>query len=84
MWVAEGSEGLADAPRRTQAWHGTDRQARGRILALLREAEAPLLIEGRAALADVDPGRLERCLASLVADGLVAEVDPERGLFALA
>jgi len=83
-WVAGGRQGLDQAPRRTQAWHGTDRQVRGRILAALREAEAPLLIEGRASLADVEPGQMDRCVASLVADGLVAEVDPDRGLFTLA
>lgn len=83
-WVVGGREGLDDAPRRTQAWHGTDRQVRGRILAVLRAADAPVLVEGRAALADVEPGQLERCLESLVADGLVAMVDEERGLLELA
>lgn len=83
-WVAGGRQGLDDAPRRTQAWHGTDRQVRGRILALLRPADGPLLVEGLATLADVEPGQVDRCLASLLADGLVALADVERGLVELA
>ncbi len=83
-WLAAGRLGLEEAPKRTQAWHGTDRQVRGRIMAQLREASAPLNVTGRAALEDVDPGQLDRCLASLVADGLVAQVDAHRGLYSLA
>ena len=83
-WFAEGRQGLEDAPRKTQAWHGTDRQVRGRILALLREADGPLLVEGRAALADVEPGQVDRCLESLLVDGLVALADADRGLVTLA
>ncbi len=83
-WVAAGSPGLADAPRRTQAWHGTDRQVRGRILALLRASPDPLTVAGSAMLADVEPGQIDRCLHGLVVDGLVALVDAERGRFALA
>ncbi|MBC7298971.1 MAG: A/G-specific adenine glycosylase [Demequina sp.] len=83
-WVAAGRSGLAEAPRRTQAWHGTDRQVRGRILALLREAADPLTLAGRAALEDIDPGQLDRCLDGLVSDGLISLVDAERGSFALA
>ncbi len=84
VWFVAGRPGLADAPRRTQAWHGTDRQVRGRVLALLREADGPLNVVGRAVLEDVDPGQLDRCLDGLVMDGLIAVVDAERGLYALA
>src|SRR5690606_4623139 len=31
--------------RRTQEWHGTDRQVRGRIMALLRDAVGPVPLE---------------------------------------
>jgi len=84
VWFAAGLPGLAEAPRRTQAWHGTDRQVRGRIMALLREADGPLHVVGRVVLEDVDPGQLDRCLDGLVMDGLIALVDAERGLYALA
>ncbi|NTV40475.1 MAG: hypothetical protein HGA51_11060 [Demequinaceae bacterium] len=83
-WLAGGRIGLEEAPRRTQAWHGTDRQVRGRILALLREVQGPLVVEGRASLADVEPGQVDRCLESLLLDGLVALADADRGLYALA
>lgn len=83
-WFASGSPGLAEAPRRTQAWHGTDRQVRGRVLAILRDADAPVHVAGRAVLDDVEPGQLDRCLDGLVADGLIALVDADRGLYALA
>lgn len=68
VWLAAGLPGLAEAPRRTQAWHGTDRQVRGRIMALLREADGPLNVAGRAVLEDVEPGQLDRCLDGLVMD----------------
>lgn len=82
-WLSAGSPGLADAPRRTQAWHGTDRQVRGRIMALLRSAHAPVHIAGQAALEDIEPGQLDSCLESLVRDGLVTVADEPRGLYTL-
>ncbi len=83
-WFRGGRLGLAEAPTRTQAWHGTDRQVRGRIMAILRAAHSPVVVTGRAELADVEPGQLDRCLESLTADSLVARVDENRGLYALA
>lgn len=68
-WVALGRP--AQAPvRRTQGYEGTDRQVRGRMLALLRESAAPV---ARIVLLDVcaDPAQAERALAGLLADGLV-------------
>lgn len=63
------------ARRRTQAWEGTDRQVRGRVMAIVRGAPGPVL---RGALDDVAADRLQvaRCVASLVEDGLV-EADGE-------
>ncbi|GAA4287209.1 A/G-specific adenine glycosylase [Georgenia daeguensis] len=81
-WVAAGRPADEHVHRRrAQAWHGTDRQVRGRIMAHLRALpdEAPagrdeLLAAGAggadpAALAD--PGQPARALASLLEDGLV-------------
>lgn len=82
-WLAAGATGLESAPRRTQPWHGTDRQVRGRIMAVLRAASVPVNITGHAALEDIEPGQLDSCLASLVGDGLVTRVDSERGTYAL-
>ena len=57
-------------PRRGQAWHGTDRQVRGAILQQLRDSPGPV---ARVALqaAGPDAGQVDRCLASLVEDGLL-------------
>jgi A/G-specific adenine glycosylase len=61
----------AGLPRPRQAWHGTDRQCRGELLAALRDADAPV---GRATLGAQwpDPEQRDRALQGLVADGLVA------------
>ncbi|NOV96094.1 A/G-specific adenine glycosylase [Isoptericola halotolerans] len=66
------------ARRRTQAWEGTDRQVRGRVMAALRGAESPV---HRALLADAGPpDQLDRCLAGLVEDGLAETDDAGRYL----
>jgi A/G-specific adenine glycosylase len=73
-WLAAGRPAYDGPPRRGQAWAGTDRQCRGRILALLREAEGTV----RAAAVEAvwpEVEQRDRCLAGLVEDGLVAVVD---------
>jgi A/G-specific adenine glycosylase len=79
-WRLAGHPAYDGPPRRGQSWHGTDRQARGALLAVLRESDAPV---GRAALAAAvpDQARRERCLDGLVADGLVEPL--ARGRFRL-
>jgi A/G-specific adenine glycosylase len=80
-WVAAGRP-AADVVRRTQKYDGTDRQARGRLLDVLRGAAGPV---ERIALDLVwthDPGQRARALDSLLVDGLI-EQTPD-GLFALA
>nr|WP_180357581.1 A/G-specific adenine glycosylase [Streptomyces sp. NP160] len=69
-WQRAGAPPDDGPARRGQAWHGTDRQVRGRLLALLREAPGPLDAAALSAAWDDDAQR-ERCLASLAADGLV-------------
>lgn len=74
-WQAAGRPAYDGPPRPVQAWAGTDRQVRGRLLALLRDAEGSV---AKAVLDEAwaDAGQRERCLASLVADGLAA-VEPD-------
>ena len=69
-WRRSGAPASANRPRRVQQYAGTDRQARGRLLALLRASPDP--VEG-AALAEMWPEAHQRgrALAGLVADGLV-------------
>jgi A/G-specific adenine glycosylase len=82
-WLAAGRP-EAEAPNRiAPAWKGSDRQVRGRILALLRAASAPVNVTGSSSLRDVEPGQLDRCLEGLVADGLARLASAERGTYEL-
>ncbi|MCW2735813.1 A/G-specific adenine glycosylase [Nocardioides sp.] len=76
-WRSAGFPAYDGPPRRGQAWAGTDRQCRGRLMALAREAEGSV---GLAAIESAGPSaeQRERCLAGLVADGLLAQVAPGR------
>jgi A/G-specific adenine glycosylase len=76
-WVRAGRPEHDGPPRRGQAWHGTDRQVRGRVLQALREVPGAL---PRAAFegASTDPAQVDRCLDGLVADGLVEPLDGAR------
>ncbi|WP_277986484.1 A/G-specific adenine glycosylase [Promicromonospora panici] len=77
-WRSAGSPPDAHAGRRrTQAWAGTDRQARGRVMAELRRATEPV---DRALLARLwhDPRQLDRAIAGLVEDGLAEQDDANR------
>jgi A/G-specific adenine glycosylase len=69
-WLQAGSPPLATPVKRPQGYAGTDRQVRGRLLAVLRDAQAP--VPG-AVLAQVwqEPVQRARALDGLVADGLV-------------
>jgi A/G-specific adenine glycosylase len=72
-WVAAGRPAYDGPPRRGQTYAGTDRQCRGRLLAVLRDAEGPVH-RSRLDAAWADDVQRARCLASLVEDRLVAEV----------
>jgi A/G-specific adenine glycosylase len=69
-WRIAGHPPYDGPPRRGQAWEGTDRQCRGRLMALARDAEGtvPALAMERAW---PELGQRTRCLAGLVADGLL-------------
>ena len=69
-WLADGR------PTRTvhavkQTWHGTDRQVRGKVLALLRATTGAVTADEVAAVWP-DAEQLQRCLRSLIADRLLA------------
>jgi A/G-specific adenine glycosylase len=53
------------------------------VLAILRSAATPVTVTGSAALADVEPGQLDRCLEGLADDGLIRLVSSERGTYEL-
>ncbi|WP_304442054.1 A/G-specific adenine glycosylase [Tessaracoccus sp. ZS01] len=71
-WLALGQPAWEGPPRVGQAWEGTDRQCRGRIMAALRSAHAPVLV---ADLNWPDAEQLSRCMTSLVQDGLAESLD---------
>jgi A/G-specific adenine glycosylase len=69
-WRLAGRPPYAGPPRRGQTYAGTDRQVRGRLLAVLRDAHGPVPREALDAVWD-EPVQRARALDALVADGLV-------------
>lgn len=66
----------AEVRPRGQAWKGTDRQARGRVMAALRASPSGISIDEAAAAARLegaDPQQAPRVIEALIRDGLVAE-----------
>ncbi len=71
-WQNAGAPEGAVPTRRQPRYEGSDRQARGRIMAALRDADEPL--PRRSVLAEVsDEEQAARALSSLIADGLVVQ-----------
>jgi A/G-specific adenine glycosylase len=75
-WRAAGHPAYDGPPRKVQTWAGTDRQCRGRLLAVLRDSDGPVHRSRLDGVWSEEAQRI-RCLASLVADGLVAHVGPD-------
>ncbi|WP_433857610.1 A/G-specific adenine glycosylase [Streptomyces kronopolitis] len=69
-WRQAGSPAHDGPPRRIQTYAGTDRQVRGKLLAVLREAVAPVPQQVLDAVWD-EPVQRARALDGLVSDGLV-------------
>jgi len=72
-WRLAGSPAYDGPPRRGQAWAGTDRQCRGRLMAVLRGSDGTVP-ESRLARTWDEADQRTRCLAGLVEDGLVVRV----------
>jgi A/G-specific adenine glycosylase len=75
-WRAAGYPAYDGPPRRVQTWAGTDRQCRGRLLAVLRDTDGPVH-RSRLDAAWSEEAQRVRCLASLVEDGLVVHTGPD-------
>ena len=73
-WQRAGRPAYDGPPRRGQTYAGTDRQCRGRLLAVLRDADG---IVSRARLDDEwpEPTQRGRALAGLLEDGLAVQQD---------
>jgi A/G-specific adenine glycosylase len=72
-WRAAGYPAYDGPPRKAQTWAGTDRQCRGRLLAVVRDSHGAVP-PNRLASAWSDEAQRTRCLESLLADGLLVEV----------
>ena len=73
-WRGAGHPAYDGPPRRGQAWAGTDRQCRGRLMAVVREADGPVRHDVLARTWD-EADQRTRCLAGLVEDGLLVRDD---------
>ncbi|MEU6159698.1 A/G-specific adenine glycosylase [Streptomyces sp. NPDC047130] len=79
-WRQAGKPEHDGPPRRGQTYAGTDRQVRGKLLAVLRAAREPVPQAALDAVWD-EPVQRARALDGLVADGLVEPLD--EGLYRL-
>jgi len=80
-WRAKGYPAAQHGIRRTQRYEGTDRQVRGLLLAILRNAPGPVDKERLDAAWQL-PEQRKRALTSLVDDGLIEQLGGD--LYALA
>jgi A/G-specific adenine glycosylase len=76
-WRLAGKPPYDGPPRKGQTYAGTDRQCRGRLLAVLRLSTGPV---AKTALDEVwdDALQRERALAALIEDGLVDPLPDDR------
>ncbi|MEO7744772.1 MAG: A/G-specific adenine glycosylase, partial [Actinomycetota bacterium] len=73
-WQRSGAPAYDGPARRGQAWHGTDRQVRGLMLAVARGATGPISrADLDAAAPGADAAQRSRALASLLDDGLLSQ-----------
>ncbi|WP_017578772.1 HhH-GPD family protein [Nocardiopsis valliformis] len=76
-WKLAGKPAYDGPPRRGQTYAGTDRQVRGKLLAVLRDSPGPVVKDALDAVWD-DHVQRERALDALVSDGLVDPLDDGR------
>ncbi|MBE1500349.1 A/G-specific adenine glycosylase [Amycolatopsis lexingtonensis] len=79
-WQLAGRPEYAGPAKPVQKFAGTDRQVRGRLLDVLRGSEGPVE-KAKLDLVWHDAGQRDRCLDSLLVDGLLEQT--RDGLFAL-
>ena len=77
-WVLAGRPAYDGPVRRVQRFAGTDRQARGALMAVLRASHGPVARPDLEAAWRIDPVQRERALDGLVADGLVEPLGGDR------
>ena len=75
-WRAAGHPAYDGPVRKVQTWAGTDRQCRGRLLGVLRDSEGAVH-SSRLDAVWASATQRDRCLASLLDDGLVVRTSEE-------
>lgn len=74
-WLASGRPDTGDERRKQARYEGSDRQARGAVLKMLRQCVHNTL-PAEAVIPDwFDPAQRDRAIDSLIADGLIEAVD---------
>lgn len=73
-WLERGRPPYDGPPRRGQTYDGTDRQCRGRLLAVLRDSDG-VVPSDRLDAVWADETQRARALAGLLTDGLVVALD---------
>ncbi|WP_068279221.1 A/G-specific adenine glycosylase [Aldersonia kunmingensis] len=81
-WQEAGRPAATGPKKAAQRYEGTDRQARGRLLDVLRGAHGPVERRRLDLAWPQDPGQRARALDSLLVDGLIEQTAD--GLFVLA
>jgi hypothetical protein len=76
-WDKTGRPEYRGPSKPVQRFAGTDRQVRGLLLDVLRATKDPV-DKGRLDLAWQEAGQRDRCLASLLTDGLVEQIEDGR------
>lgn len=76
-WQHAGRPAYAGPPKKVQRFAGTDRQVRGRLLDVLRGAKGPVAREELDAAWN-ETGQRDRCLDSLLVDGLMEQTEDGR------
>ena len=71
-WRSAGYPAYNGPPRKAQTWAGTDRQCRGRLMAVVRDSDGAVP-ESRLTAAWSDHAQRTRCLDSLLTDGLLVQ-----------
>jgi A/G-specific adenine glycosylase len=69
FWHAKGFPSSHNTKKRVQQWHGTDRQCRGVVIEFLRNH--PKATKNSLSIVWEDSSQLEKCLETLISDGLI-------------
>lgn len=70
LWKERGFP-VGEVKRKAQSWHGSDRQVRGAVMAVMRASDGPVELGIHPDLERFEVSQVARCLESLLADELI-------------